>query len=637
MRVSEGDRASVEAMDGWFYDHSKDGFAVSKGGVILRTNQAWCELLGITGEQAIGQTPQDIVKADDLPVFQASTADLQERGETTCSVRLNTAKPNDIWVEVSARRGADGLALIAAHDVTALRKLEEEREEIANVSALLNAHAGAMTWQYSPAEELFFVDAARQPGSTSLEPIPHQVPLSDMLAGVDTENARNAFLTSLQNSIDTGEPGQLEFRHIAGDGRRECFQAFWCGLRRQGDAGWRLIGMTQDVTDLRDARDTALTAQKRAEEADAVKSRFLANISHEFRTPLNGVLGVLRLLKNEPLQSPAYRLLEEGLASAELLNAVLQGLVDLADLEVGRLALSTAIVDVSGLVEGMLGLFKPELEEKGLSVRADIPPAPLNVVIDATRLRQILASLIGNAAKFTFSGSVTIRVLASGVDNDHHLRFEVADTGIGIAPEAMAELFTPFRQADDGAARKFGGVGVGLTLARRLAKLMGGDVGGSSEVGRGSLFWVEVPAPLATQRPEPQEAEPFEGIRVLVVDDNATNRLVAVKILEQFGATADTADDGVLAVEAVKAKPFDLVLMDIQMPKMDGVNATIAIRALPAPSGQVPIVAMTANVSPEQIEAYEAAGMNGLIAKPVSPSAVFNEIARLFANPQENI
>ena len=289
----------------------------------------------------------------------------RERGETTYAVRLNTKSPDDVWVEVTAKRGADSLALIAVHDITARRQLDEEREEIAKVSALLNAHAGTLTWQYLPSEELFFFDATRQPGSTSLETISDEVSLSDMLARVDTETARDAFLGALQKSVETGEQGQMEFRHTAGDGRRECFHAFWRGLRQQGEVGWRLIGMTQDVTDLRNAHDAALAGQKRAEEADRVKSRFSANISHEFRTPLNGVLGVLRLLENEPLQPPASKLLDEGLASAELLNAVLQGLVDLADLDAGRLALSTAIVDVPGLVDGMLGLFKREFEAKG--------------------------------------------------------------------------------------------------------------------------------------------------------------------------------------------------------------------------------------------------------------------------------
>jgi PAS domain S-box-containing protein len=634
MPMSEVDRTSVESIAGWFYDHSKDGFAISRGGVILRTNQAWCDMLGIARKQAIGQTAQDIIKADDLPIFRASAVELEQRGETRFQPRLNTSQPNDIWVEVSAKRGADGLALIAVHDISARLRLDEEREEIVSITALLNAHAGTLTWQYSPAEELFFVDSTRPSGRTFLEPVPHEVPIKDMLERLDTEHSRDAFLVALNHSVQTGEPGDADFLHTSSDGRRECFQAFWRGLRRQGDEGWRLIGMTQDVTDLKDARDKAVKGQKRAEEADRVKSRFLANISHEFRTPLNGVMGVLRLLESEPLQPAARNLLGKGVASAELLHAVLQDLIDLADLDAGRLAISTAVVDVQHLIEGLLGIFKAEFEAKGLTVQADVPPYPLWVITDATRLRQILASLIGNAAKFTFGGSVTIRVVASGEDNSHRLRFEVEDTGIGIAPEIMAELFSNFRQADDTSTRKFGGIGIGLTLSRRLAKLMGGDVGGSSEVGRGSLFWVEVPALLAAPRPEAQEAAPFAGLKVLVVDDNATNRLVAVKILEQFGAEAETAEDGLLAVEAVKASQFDLVLMDIQMPNMDGLDATREIRSLQAPSRLVTIVAMTANVSPNQLETYEAAGMNGVIAKPVSPSTVFNEIASLFSDDQ---
>ena len=422
----------------------------------------------------------------------------------------------------------------------------------------------------------------------------------------------------------------FSFHHTSPAGRKS-FRACWRGLYREDDGRWRLAGLTQDLTELNEARDAALAGARSATEANEVKSRFLANMSHEFRTPLNGVLGVLHLLGNEPLSDSGRGLLEEAAKCGRTLTALLNDLLDLAHLDVGKLSLSRERVDVTALLQSVLEQYRPQFEAKSLSLQALTAPEVLAVIIDPIRLRQIVAGFIGNAAKFTESGGVTLRLMAAEKANEHTIRIEVEDTGVGIAAETVSELFTRFRQGDDSTTRSFGGAGVGLSLSRSLARLMGGEVGASSEPGRGSTFWVEVPAPLAAESASSGSDAAPGGLAVLVVDDNATNRLIAERILEQLGAVVDTANDGALAVAAVAQGDFDLVLMDIQMPVMDGIEATLNIRALPGPAGDTPIVAMTANISAEQVKSYEAAGMNGVIAKPASPEAIMTTIERLAA------
>jgi len=237
--------------------------------------------------------------------------------------------------------------------------------------------------------------------------------------------------------------------------------------------------------------------------------------------------------------------------------------------------------------------------------------------------------------KFTPKGRVDARLTAVGEGEARRLRIEVCDTGVGVAPEARATLFERFNQADSSPTRKFGGPGLGLAVTRRLAKLMGGGIGFSSEPGKGSTFWVEISAPAASPPLAALTADEdawLAGVKVLVVEDNPINRLVATRMLGQLGAEVFTAENGAEGVAAMERASFDLVFMDIQMPVMDGVEATRAIRAMGGAAGETPIVATTANAMAHQIEAYRAAGMNGSVAKPLSPAALLAELARLVGN-----
>jgi PAS domain S-box-containing protein len=392
----------------------------------------------------------------------------------------------------------------------------------------------------------------------------------------------------------------------------------------------KTVNLLLDIDERKRQELALVEAQQEAQAAAEAKAQFLANMSHEIRTPMNGVLGVLHLLQNQSLPAEAKSMLGEALACGRMLQAILDDVVDFSRIEAGRLELADEALDPAAMVDGVARLLKPQAEAKGLAMSVETRALPARIWGDPVRLRQCLFNLIGNAVKFTQAGSIVV----SATVQDGRLRFEVQDTGIGIDREAQGRLFQRFQQADSTTTRRFGGSGLGLAITSRLAELMDGSVGVSSAKGVGSTFWLEIPARVADAAPA-AAADPggmLDGLRVLVVEDNATNRMIACKILESLGAAAvETADDGEAGVAAAARGGFDLILMDIQMPGIDGVEATRRIRALGGPAATTPVVALTANVLNHQRDTYLAAGMDGVVGKPISPAALLAEIARLAA------
>ena len=376
-----------------------------------------------------------------------------------------------------------------------------------------------------------------------------------------------------------------------------------------------------------------MQAQQDAQSATEAKSQFLANMSHEIRTPMNGVLGVLHLLDREPLSEEARGLLVEAQGCGQMLAQLLNDVIDFSKIEAGRLELTPEPLDIAETLNSVAGMLRPQAEAKGLLLRTRVTGGDGWIMADPVRVRQALFNLIGNAVKFTSIGHVDARldVIDLG-DGQRRIRFEIEDTGVGIAEDAQSQLFQRFHQADGSTARRFGGSGLGLAITRTLAEMMGGEVGFFSKEGEGSTFWLDVPVPGA-ERPAALSPTDFVsalgGMTILVVEDNPTNRLVATKILEGLGATVHTADDGIYGVEAVQTQAYDLVLMDVQMPRMDGVEATRCIRLLPGEVGRVPIIGLTANALAHQRPTYIAAGMDGVAAKPISPTALLAEIGRV--------
>jgi len=380
------------------------------------------------------------------------------------------------------------------------------------------------------------------------------------------------------------------------------------------------------------ARELAV-ALEQAKAATEAKSRFLANISHEIRTPMNGVLGVLHLLKTQNLCTPGEGLIDEALACGGMLQALLDDVVDFSRIEAGHLELHPEPLSPAAVAEGVIRLLAPQAEGKGLVLSLDAGADLGQVMADPARLRQCLFNLVGNAVKFTETGHVAVRAGWRGDGAERRLRFEVEDTGIGIPKAAQGHIFERFQQADSSTTRRFGGSGLGLAITQRLAQMMGGAVELRSEPGIGSTFWLEIIAPPAGERPAEVAVETLSltDLQILLVEDNPTNRLIASRMLEGLGAQVVCAEDGERGVEAARTQAFDLILMDIQMPGIDGLEAARQIRALPSAAAATPIIALTANVMRHQRDSYAAVGIDGVVGKPISPATLLTEIARVAA------
>jgi signal transduction histidine kinase/CheY-like chemotaxis protein len=396
------------------------------------------------------------------------------------------------------------------------------------------------------------------------------------------------------------------------------------------------VGLLIDI-DAQKRQELALTeARTLAESATASKSSFLASVSHEIRTPMNGIVGVLNLLKREVLSGEGRDLLGEALACSDMLSQLIDDVLDFSKMEAGKLEVTPVPTDPVAVMGSVVALLHPQADNKNLYLRA-VTPEPVGWLnIDPVRLRQCLFNVIGNAVKFTESGGVEVRMLRVGDPANPRLRCEVEDTGVGVPESAKNALFDRFQQAHSGPSRKFGGTGLGLAISRSLSRMMGGDMGFESAEGVGSMFWFEISAPPAEAQDEmaiaaTAEREPLSGLRILIVDDNRTNRLVGLKTLEALGAYAETADSGEAAIAAAVSGGYDLILMDVNMPGMDGMEATRRIRALPGRESSVPIVALTADVMTHHQQAYRDAGMNGFVPKPFAPAQLLTEIARLSA------
>ncbi len=443
------------------------------------------------------------------------------------------------------------------------------------------------------------------------------------------------YVDCLENRLDEFE---IEFRMRTKSGE-------WLWISSRGRAvdrdsagrATRMVGTHTDITARKRAEQELTLAKEAAENANRAKSEFLANMSHELRTPLNGVLGMLQLLGGTDLDEEQMEYDEMAIQSIMRLTRLLSDILDISRVEAGKMQIQPESFDLLEILNQVEDLFRPTSARTGVELRRRVDPSlPRRVVGDATRLQQVFTNLLGNAFKFTESGSVEIEAapLPTGTPDKVRILFCVRDTGPGIAEDLRDKLFEPFTQAGKGYQRQYQGAGLGLSICRKLVSLMGGGIHVESEPGRGSAFYFSVLFGKAGQEKRTHsqriEEESPRGLRILLAEDDRVSSLAVARQLQRAGHEVNAVEDGLAALETLRERRFDLVLMDIQMPVMDGVEAVRLLRTEPEyrANAGIPVIAMTAYAMSEDRERFLESGMDDYVSKPVSVEALQAAISR---------
>ncbi|HEY1751407.1 MAG TPA: ATP-binding protein, partial [Caulobacteraceae bacterium] len=459
--------AGAAKVTAWFLENSLDAYICVQDGKIGWVNETWTQITGWARPQSIGRPYADFLFRDEAGAVTADLDALPFGGRGVITHRIAAKSRGVIWVRCHAVRGAGGWVLMILRDITAERQREVDNEQARGIATLVRETAGITTWRYDADEDRYeidpdFTDHSRRPDVAHSGDSQRQLIHRDDLGRVTMQFAA---------SVVTGEPGEAEYRMRIGDDRRwRRTRAAWRGLRRRPSGRWDVLGVNADISEIADARDAALKGEEAALAAAEAKSRFLANISHEFRTPMNGVLGVLHLIKADPPAAERRRLVDQALSAGTGLSDMLNDIIDYADIEAGRLALTAEPLDPVEALASIIAMFRPQADAKSVALDV-LSAADVGwIAADAARLRKLFFHLVSNAVKFTHRGRVEARLSAAGDGEARRLRLEVQDTGVGVAPEAEGRLFKRFSQADSSVTREYGGPGLGLAVTRRLAE-----------------------------------------------------------------------------------------------------------------------------------------------------------------------
>jgi PAS domain S-box-containing protein len=633
-----------------------------------------CErITGYTREEALRMNFREAVAPEYLALVERMLASKAGDGAPSAYELEVVAKGGArVVLEVNSRLVyRDGRPVVVqgiARDVTRRKRAEEElkkreaqlaeSQRIAQIGSWeLDVATGRLSWSDEEFRRFGF-----EPGEVT--------PTFEMYAGIVHPDDRERFLRLAETAFHDSREFAIENRVVLKGGEVRVILARGKSATDESGKVVRVTGTSQDITErkriereLEEARDAAL-------ESARLKSEFLANMSHEIRTPMNGVIGMTGLLLDTPLSLEQREFAETIRSCGEALLTIINDVLDLSKIEAGKLHFETLDFDLASAVGSAVELLAERAHGKGLKLDAHVEAGvPTALRGDPGRLRQVLTNLVGNAIKFTSAGEVTVRAgLDAETEEGARLRFSVSDTGIGISESAQRKLFQPFTQADGSTTRKYGGTGLGLSISKQLVGLMGGEIGVTSEPGRGSTFWftarfekqrrahaasaapqtlaaargpqkdetraasVETNANLRETRDGSKDVRANSTKRILLAEDNAVNRRVAARQLQKLGYRSDAVVNGREAVEALARSPYDLVLMDCQMPEMDGYEATAEIRRREAGARRTPIVAMTANALEGDRERCLAAGMDEYVSKPVKPEELARVLSRLLAD-----
>ncbi len=619
-------------------------------------NRAWLDWFGKTREQVLGRDARDTVDAAMLQPAEEVIAKVL-RGEamgTPTEMRGVGGRVGNFWI-YRLPDVVDGDIrgyFFIATDVTEMRRSERRLQELN--AKLIQAESftrgiadnlpGRVAYWDNELRCRFANRVYCEWFGKSLDQVLGKTTVE--IFGAD----RSPEWLGFAHAALAGAPQQFESEEVSADGRHGVWQVHYIPDVQRGEVRGFFV-LASDITaskraqaDLQTLNEELVAARDVAEDAAQAKSAFLANMSHEIRTPMNVIIGLTHLMlrdTHDPVTSD--RLAKVGDAAMHLLD-IINDVLDLSKIDAGKLVLAPVDFSVDALLARATTLVADGARRKGLALTVDRGDLPQALRGDALRLSQILVNLLNNAVKFTSRGSVALRCdLLAGSGAEWTVRFAVRDTGVGISTEAQERLFAPFEQADGSTTRRFGGTGLGLSIARELAQLMGGAVGVESEPGRGSVFWftarLQSASPQAQAAPTPHEGlaasrsveqtlmERHRDARVLVADDNLINQELATELLRLVGLQVEVADNGRIAVDMVRRGAYDLVLMDMQMPEMDGLEATRLIRTVPE-LDTTPIVAMTASAFGADRDECLAAGMNDHIGKPVNPATLYEKMLR---------
>jgi len=648
-RDAERSLVESEARFRGAFERSGIGMAiVGADGNWLQANESLCRILGYSEGELLKKTFQELTHPEDLgPHLRLLEETLAgKRQGYQMEKRYFHAEGHVIWVRltVSLVRDAAGEPVhfvSQVEDVTDKYLLQQRLGRMSQRLALATRASGIGIWDWD-LEDGSMVWDPQMFTLYGLNPGEVEIGLEawkQILHPEDRAPTVQAGEAALREKRDF----DAEFRIVRGDGEVRHVRAIATTLCNREGRAVRMIGTNWDITaNVRQQRELERLATE-ASEASRAKGRFLANVSHEIRTPLNGIIGLARELgRIEGAPEEARRYADVIHRSGESLLRLINEILDFSKVEAGRVELERTAFEPRRLLEEVRSLLGPRACAEGLSLEIEVDEAvPAWVWGDRAKIEQVLLNLAGNATKFTDEGGVSLRIfIGDGEPGAPRLLFSVADTGIGIDPASAESLFEEFNQGDRETARRYGGTGLGLAISKKLVELMGGSIGGRNRPGGGAEFWFALPLEPAgeSERPVADEAPPeedakggeFAGCRILLVEDNVTNQVVAQAILGRFGIKPSVVEDGVEAIAALRTARFDLVLMDVQMPRMSGIEAARLIRSGEAGSGNrdLPLIGVSAHAMDSDREKCLAAGMDAFVTKPIRAAELIGAIRR---------